>query len=102
MKTLVQTVVALVVLVGGIGVFSYMSQYTRKPPTVKLAPTPGPVTAKIGGKPTITLRVPERVAQWDFFDESYAEAFEVAAKAHYDFWGSNPNSKPVEVSMSHQ
>src|SRR5258705_6690256 len=98
MKTLVQTVVALLVLVGGIGVFSYMSQYTRKPPAVK----PGPVTLKGGSQPTITLRVPERVAQWDFFDASYAEAFEVGAKGHYDFWASNPNSKPVEVTLSQQ
>ena len=98
MKTLLQSVVALAVLVGGIGVFSYMSQYTRKPPVMK---GPGP---KPKGKGPITqvVYVPAKVAQWDFFDESYAEAFEVSAKGYYDYWFSNPNPVPVEVTLSQQ
>jgi hypothetical protein len=100
MKTLLQTFVALVVLVGGIGVFSYMSQYARKAPAVKARLGRGLVPDD--KTPTITLRVPERVAQWDMFDDSFAEAYEVGAKGHYDFWASNPNKKPVEVTLSQQ
>jgi len=100
MKTLLQTVIALAVLVGGIGVFSYMSQYTRKPPVVK--PNPGPIGEKNSGKLTQVVHVPAKVAQWDFFDETYSEAFEVGAKGHYDYWFSNANPVPVEVTLSAQ
>jgi hypothetical protein len=101
MKTLLQSLVALLVLVGGIGVFSYMSQYTRKPPAPK--PSPGPVTATAApGQVTKAVHVPAKVAQWDFFDESYAEAFETGSHGHYDFWFSNPNPVPIDVTMSQQ
>src|SRR5262249_17127077 len=54
------------------------------------------------GQITQVVYVPAKVAQWDFFDETYAEAFEVGAKGYYDYWFSNSNAVPVEVTLSQQ
>src|SRR3954451_8126758 len=96
MKTFTQIALLLLVVVGGVGGFTFMSQYTRKPPVVVPKST---ATTPEGDKPAAALRVGERVAQWDLDDPSYAAEFERGAHGQYDFWLMNANPKPVETNL---
>src|SRR4051794_31864691 len=100
MKTLLQVVLPLVILVAGVGGFTFMSQYTRKPPVVV---DRGPADKSKGGtKPTVALKVPVKTAQWDEADDKYVAAFEKGAPGQYIFWLMNPNPKPVSAHLSYK
>jgi hypothetical protein len=91
-----QLALLLVVVVGGVGWFTFMSQYTRKPPEVKARNTASPAA---DGRPTEALHVPEKIAQWDVADPLYHAEFETGSRGQYDFWVTNAHAKPVELKM---
>jgi hypothetical protein len=97
MKSLLQVGLTLAVIVGGVFVITFGTQFTRTPVA------PAPVAAK--GEATLTglpLKVPERKAVWDSSDEDYAAELEVGTKGHYDFWVSNVHPKPVRATAEYK
>ncbi len=97
MKSFLQIGLTLIVIVGGVFLITFGTQFTRAPIE------PVPVATK--GEATLTglpLRVPERKAVWDSTDEDYAAEFEVGTKGYYDFWVSNVHSKPARVTAEYK
>jgi hypothetical protein len=94
MKSFIQAVSLIAVLVLGVFGLTFLTQYTRKPVEAK--------STKPGEPPdhnVMPLRVPEKIAVWDPADPSYAAEVEKGTKGHYDFWPSNPHDKPLTLSL---
>src|SRR5262245_50472997 len=96
MKTLVQVVLPIVIIVGLIGGLAFMSQYTAAPPT----PQKGGSQVQTQAPSTSPLVTEDRTAVWDPKEPSYAMEFEKGSTSHYDFWIANRNPKPVKIHLT--
>jgi len=94
MKSLLQSIAVLAVIVGAVFGLTFLTQNTRTPaekPTEAVA-----ATGSISGSP---LRIAEKTAEWDKDDLQYAAEFERGTRGHYDFWAANPHPVPVNVAL---
>lgn len=95
---LLQVTIALLVVVGLIGLATFASQYTRTSIT-RTPPSDTPVATAANVSP---LTITERIAVWSAGDSQYTEEMEKGSKTHYDFWVSNPHAQPVTVTLLHK
>jgi hypothetical protein len=94
MKTLLQSIAVLAVIVGAVFGLTFLTQNTRTP--VENPTDPVATKGAISGSP---LRIAEKTAVWDEDDPQYAAEFERGSRGHYDFWVSNPHPVPVNVAL---
>jgi hypothetical protein len=95
---LLQAIVALLVVVGLIGLATFVSQYTR----TSITPTPSTAVTAATSSNVSPLQITERIAVWGTGDGQYTEEMEKGSKTHYDFWVSNPHAQPVTVILRHK
>src|SRR5690349_2690198 len=94
MKSLIQAVALIAVLVLGVFGLTFLTQYTPRKPVESSGARPDQKPGNV-----MPLRVPEKIAVWDTADPSYAAEVEKGTKGYYDFWPSNPHDKPLTLSL---
>jgi hypothetical protein len=93
MKSLIQIVVLLAVLIGGVFGVTFLTQYTRKPATEGKGKGDTPVTSRL-------LEWPLKTAPWGEilgFPGYASLEIEKGSKDHYDFLLRNVTEQPVKI-----
>jgi hypothetical protein len=92
MKSAVQVIALLAVIIGGIFGLTFFTQFTRTTNVPTGTGGPAPERAEL-------LKQYEKTAAWDPKDAQYVQEFAKGIDAHYDFLLSNANDKPVMVVL---
>jgi hypothetical protein len=94
MKSVTQIVLLLVALVGVVFGVTALTQFTR-------TNDPQQKTGIVADAPkTAVVDWYEKVAVWDPNDSTYVKETERGVKDHYDFLVSNPNDRPVTLTLN--
>jgi hypothetical protein len=93
MKSIIQIVLFLAVVVGGVFGVTFLTQYTHSDSKTAAGPTPTPV-------PKALLKCREKTPEWDqvLSIPGYKSLeIEKGSKGHYDFLVSNVTDQPVKI-----